>query len=194
MRGVTRFSIAAAAFLFAGNLFESEVRAADACVDAGDKGYAQINSTYDPKINLFLGISGALRDKGVDPKKYPVVTVKDGHPSVDVIDLTDLVTKLALQKASAYHQVRNAVNDCNKGFAVPQKIMDTAVLFGTGGLSAVLPPQMTHVDISEFLNGKWFGGDGALIPHMREQALSAAGISGDVACIIRDPKKIFGGC
>lgn len=188
-------SVAVATFLLAGGLSMSKGLAAeDLCVQAGDKGYDQINTTYDPKINLFLGIAAALRDKGVDPKKYPVVTVTNGKPSVEVFDVTDLATKLTLQKGSAYLKVRDAVDQCNKGFAVPQKIVDTAVFFATGGLSAVLPPRLFHIDVSEFAGGKWFGGDGAFIIEMRDQALSAAGISGDVACIIKDPKKIFGGC
>ena len=165
--------------------------AADKCVEAGDKGYQQINSVYDPKLDLFMKISGALKEKGFDPKRYPYVTPQGG---VEPVDLVELVTKLAIQKASGYKQVAQAVDECNKGFAVPQKITDAAVFFATGGLSAVLPDRMTHVDVSQLLSGTPFGGPNALIPKLRDDVLNGLGIGGDVACIIRDPKKIFGGC
>lgn len=172
-------------------LAPTAVFAADKCVEAGDKGYEQINVVYDPKLQLFMKISGALKEKGFDPKRYPYVTPQGG---VEPVDLVELVTKLAIQKASGYKQVAKAVDDCNQGFAVPQKITDAAVFFATGGLSAVLPDRMTHVDVSQLLSGTPFGGPNALIPQLRDQVLNGLGIGGDVACIIRDPKKIFGGC
>jgi len=165
--------------------------AEDKCVQAGDAGYTKINAVYDPKIELFLKISLALQAKGFDPKRYPYVTPEGG---VEPVDLTELVTKLAIQKASGYKQVADAVDSCNKDLAVPQKILDTATFFATGGLSAVLPNRMTHIDASQLLSGTPFGGQNALIPKLRDDALNGLGIGGDVACIIRDPKKIFGGC
>ncbi|WP_338834462.1 hypothetical protein [Bradyrhizobium septentrionale] len=165
--------------------------AADKCVEAGDKGYQQINTVYDPKLQLFMKISGALKEKGFDPKRYPYVTPQGG---VEPVDLVDLVTKLAIQKSSGYKQVAKAVDECNKGFAVPQKITDAAVFFATGGLSAVLPARLTHVDVSQLLSNTPFGGPDALIPKLRDDVLNGLGIGGDVACIIRDPKKVFGGC
>jgi hypothetical protein len=172
-------------------LAASAAFAADKCVEAGDKGYQQINGVYDPKLDLFMKISGALKEKGFDPKRYPYVTPQGG---VEPVNLVELVTKLAIQKASGYKQVAKAVDECNRGFAVPQKIVDAGVFFATGGLSAVLPDRLTHVDVSKLLSDTPFGGEGALIPQLREQALNGLGIGGDVACIIRDPKKIFGGC
>lgn len=172
-------------------LVAANAYAADKCDEAGEKGYSNVNSVYDPKIELFLKISGALKEKGFDPKRYPVV-FPDGR--VEPLDLTDTVQKLALQKASAYNKIKDAVDECNKGFAVPQKIADTAVFFATGGLSAILPSSFSHVDASQILSGTVFGGPDALIPKMRDDLLNGLGISGDVACIIRDPKKIFGGC
>jgi hypothetical protein len=165
--------------------------AEDVCVNAGNKGYDQINNVYDPKIDLFLKISGALKAKGFDPTRYPYITPEG---NVEPVDLADLVTKLAIQKSVAYKKVSDAVSDCNKGFETPQKVVDAAVFFATGGLSAVLPARMTHIDVSQLLSGTPFGGPNALIPKLRDDALNGLGIGGDVACIIRDPKKIFGGC
>jgi hypothetical protein len=169
----------------------SPTMAADVCEEAGAKGFAQIDNVYDPKLQLFMKISGALKEKGFDPKRYPYVTPQG---DVEPVDLTDLVTKLALAKASAYKKVADSVNDCNKGFETPQKVVDAAVFFATGGLSAVLPARLTHIDASELLKGTIFSDPNALIPKLRDQVLNGLGIGGDVACIIRDPKKIFGGC
>jgi hypothetical protein len=165
--------------------------AEDKCEQAGSSGYQQIDSVYDPKIQLFMKVSGALKTKGFDPKRYPYVT-----PTGDVepVDLVELLTNLVHQKAKGYVDVRDAVDSCNNGFKTPQKIVDVATFIVTGGLSAVLPERMSHVDFSRLTSGTPFGGPNALIPKLRDDALNGLGIGGDVACIIRDPKKIFGGC
>jgi hypothetical protein len=108
--------------------------------------------------------------------------------------MTETVTRMAVQKAGAANKVKEAVSQCNEGFSTPQKITDAAVFFATGGLSAILPPRFTHTDASKILTGEILGGQDALIPKARDDLLKALNVSGDVACIIRDPKKIFGGC
>ena len=62
------------------------------------------------------------------------------------------------------------------------------------GLSLLLPDEMTRIDFEEIRRGKPLGGDEALIPKARDDALKSLGIGGDVAKVIKDPKCIFGGC
>jgi hypothetical protein len=180
----------AAAALAGGLLFGCNAFAADVCDEASGKAKAQIDNTYLPMIDLWTKVAKALQDKGIDPHKYPVI-MPDG--SVQILDIVELITKLALQRANGYGQVNTAVNDCNKQIAPYQKITDIGVFLTTGGLSAVLPPQMTHVDASQLLKGTPLGGPGALIPQMREQILSGLGVGGDVAGIIRDPLCVLHG-
>ncbi|MCP9230585.1 hypothetical protein NMG46_10045 [Mesorhizobium sp. LMG 17147] len=178
--------------VWAAATFCSPARAAsDVCVQAGDQGYKQINDIYDPKIDMLMRIADGLKAKGFDPRNYPVV-LSDGR--VEPLDLIDAISKAAIGKAAAYKQVNDAVEQCNQGLKTPQKVTDAAVFFATGGLSAILPPRFTHVDVSEILAGKPFGGPNAFLPKARDDLLKGLGIGGDVACIIKDPKKIFGGC
>jgi hypothetical protein len=183
------FLLAAGAIMFFGHT--SSFAASSVCVEAGDKGYDQIRAIYDPKIDLFLKVVQNLQKMGHDPKKYPAV-LPDG--TIEDVDMTDLVTRMAVQKSAAANKVREAVDQCNQSLATPQKITDAAVFFATGGLSAILPAKYTHTDIGNILAGKPFGDGNALVPKARDDLLNSLGVSGDVACIIKDPKKIFGGC
>jgi hypothetical protein len=158
--------------------------AADVCENASASGLKKVDDVYVPKIDLWIKVSKALEDKGIDPHKYPVI-MPDG--SVEVLDIPDVIKKLALQRANAYGQIEAATNDCNNEIAPYQKVTDVAVFFTTGGLSAILPPRMTHVDASQILSGHPLGGPGALVPKAREDVLKGLNIGGDVAGIIRDP-------
>jgi hypothetical protein len=166
--------------------------AADKCDEASSSAKQNVDQIYLPKVDLWIKVSKALKDKGLDPRKYPVI-MPDG--SVELLDLLDVVEKLIKQRADAYSQIQTAGDDCNKGIAPYQKALDIAVFFSTGGLSAILPPSMTKIDASQILSGTPLGGPGALIPKLREDILNGLGIGGDVACGIRDPLKfIRGGC
>lgn len=165
--------------------------AADICEQAGEKGYNQINQSFDPKITLFLRIADELKKKGFDAKRYPVVK-PDG--TVEVFDIADFIANMAAKKRDLYLDVKSKVDECNKGFETPQKIVDGLIFLSTGGISALVPASYTHVDLSEIVAGYPLGGPNALIPNIRDQILNGLGIGGDVACVIRDPKKIFGGC
>jgi len=170
----------------------SHAFAADKCDEATGGAKQNVEQIYLPKTDLWIKVSKALKDKGLDPRKYPVI-MPDG--SVELLDLLDVVEKLTKQRADAYSQIQTAGDDCNKGIAPYQKALDIAVFFSTGGLSAILPPAMTKIDASQILSGTPLGGPGALIPKLREDILNGLGIGGDVACSIRDPLKfIRGGC
>lgn len=179
-------------FLFSTYLFYNVAFSADKCDEATNGAKNNVDQTYLPKIDLWIKVSKALKDKGLDPRKYPVI-MPDG--SVELLDLIDVVEKLTKQRAEAFGQIQTAGDDCNKGFAPYQKTLDIAVFFSTGGLSAILPASMTHIDASQILSGTPLGGPGALIPKLREDILNGLGIGGDVGCAIRDPLKfIRGGC
>lgn len=166
--------------------------AADKCQEAGSSSRNNVDQIYMPKIDLWIKVSAALKDKGLDPRRYPVI-MPDG--SVEILDLVDVVDKLAKQRGNAYNEIQNATDDCEKGLAPYQKALDVAVFFSTGGLSAVLPPQMTKIDASQILSGYPLGGPGALIPKLREDILKGLNIGGDVGCFIRDPlRAVRGGC
>ncbi|MCB8878400.1 hypothetical protein [Acidisoma silvae] len=165
---------------------------ADECDSAVEQATLQIDTIYLPKIDLWTKISYALQNKGLDPHKYPVI-MPDG--SVEILDIPDVISKLAIQRANGYNQIQQAVADCKDAIAPYQKITDVSAFIVTGGLSAVLPPQMTHVDAAQLLGGHPIGGAGALIPSTRDAVLKSLGISGDVAGIIKDPLcVIHGGC
>lgn len=76
---------------------------------------------------------------------------------------------------------------CTREFKSYQDTMDVIVAAYTLGLSKVLQPAMTHVDVSELLKGYTLGGPNALIPKFREDILR--GDRGTVANILRDPWK-----
>ncbi|SMF13876.1 hypothetical protein [Pseudogulbenkiania subflava] len=179
-------------FLLLLSAFSSLAFAADKCDEAANGAKQNVDQIYLPKIDLWIKVSKALKDKGLDPRKYPII-MPDG--SVELLDLVDVVEKLIKQRAEAYNQIQTAGDDCNRGIAPYQKALDIAVYFATGGLSAILPPTMTKIDASQILSGNPLGGPGALIPKLREDILNGLGIHGDVACGIRDPLKfIRGGC
>lgn len=165
--------------------------AADTCNEGENKGTAAIDAEFVPKIELTLKISKALQDKGLDPRKFPIVSESG---DVEVLDLVDLVEKLANKRADGYQIVRNAKNDCEKALKPYQDVVDAGVLFATGGLASVLPERFKNIDVSQILSGHPLGGPNALIPKMRDDILNGLGIGGDVAKIIRDPKCVFGGC
>jgi len=166
--------------------------AADKCDEATNSAKSNVDQIYLPKIDLWIKVSKALKDKGLDPRKYPII-MPDG--SVEVLDLLDVIDKLVRQRADAYNQIQTAGDDCNKQIAPYQKALDIGVFFVTGGLSKVLPPSMTHVDASQILSGHPLGGPGALVPKLRDDLLNGLGIGGDVACFIRDPLRAMrGGC
>lgn len=76
---------------------------------------------------------------------------------------------------------------CTAAFKPYQDVVDAMVAIYTGGLSEILAPHMTHVDVSELLAGYPLGGPNALVPKFREDILR--GDRGTVANIIRDPWK-----
>lgn len=161
----------------------------DICRQAAGAADLQIRVQYSNVIDHWLRVSAALQQKGVDPRRFPQAN-PDG--TVTVLDLPTMVHSMAMQRDIAVGQIFQAYQECVYGFAPYQKIADIGMFFATAGLSQVLPPAATRVDVTSILSGTPFGGPSALIPQAREQILGRLGIGGDVAKVIRDPKCIFG--
>jgi hypothetical protein len=103
---------------------------------------------------------------------------------------------LLSQKAEVSNVIDDAATGCSNDLKPYQDATDAAVAIATGGLSKLLPERMTHIEIGEILAGKPFGGDGALVPHFREQVLGAVGLKHDnglITNVVRDPIRcVFG--
>jgi len=126
-----------------------------------------------------------IRKGGGDPEKI-AVKVQDGTFKT----LPELRNLLLTQKEAVSKEIDAAAANCTKDLKPFQDATDAAVTVATGGLNKLLPPRMTHIEIGEVLSGKPFGGDGALVPHFREQVLAAIGLKNDrgfVTTLIRDP-------
>lgn len=163
------------------------------CANARSQATSKIDGVYVPMIDRWIKVSDALKKKGLDPERYPVLIPNTDPPQIEVLNITDVVKKLASQRTAAYQQIDAGINDCNKGFATYQKALDIAAFFATGGLSAVLPPQMTHIDASKILSGYPLGDKEALVPKARDDLLNSLNIGGDFACMIRDPLRFARG-
>lgn len=83
--------------------------------------------------------------------------------------------------------VQKQNDSCTASFKNYQDMMDAVVFVYTGGLSSILAPRMTHVDVSELLKGYPLGGPNALVPKFREDILR--GDNGTVSNIMIDPLK-----
>lgn len=114
---------------------------------------------------------------------------------VDAINETDLpqqvknahIILFQYNQAESMKGIEVKRTECTAQYKPYQEVMDAMILIYTGGLSAILSPHMTHVDVSELLAGYPLGGPNALVPRFREQILR--GDNSTVSNIIRDPWK-----
>jgi hypothetical protein len=149
--------------------YRDELQAkADPAIAEIDNGIAEIRkSQHDPNNIAFKMADGSF-------KTLP--------------QLRDL---LIAQKAAASKEIDTAADKCANDLKPLQDASDAAVTLATGGLNKLLPERMTHIEIGEILDGKPLGGDGALIPHFRDQLLAAIHVDphdkGFVTSIIVDP-------
>ncbi|MER9387793.1 hypothetical protein [Mesorhizobium sp. M0435] len=126
-----------------------------------------------------------IRTGGGDPDKLGF-KMADGTFKT----LPELRALLLTQKAAASQEIDAASADCTSALKPYQDAVDAGMTIATGGLNKILPERMTHIEIGEILAGKPLGGEGALIPHFREQLLGALGLQHDrgfVTKFIRDP-------
>ncbi|MCB8878401.1 hypothetical protein [Acidisoma silvae] len=177
--------------LFAFYFYHSNdaVAQTDICRQAAANVDDQTHKTYDSQINFYLKIAGALQAKGVDPRSFPQANPAGG---IDVLDIPELIQALALQKENARQSIFQAYQQCEAGFIPYQNILNVGSFFLTAGISQIVPPAATHMDVSNILAGTPFGGHDAIVPKARSQVLDSLGIGGDVRKVIENPVCIFG--
>lgn len=114
---------------------------------------------------------------------------------INAINATDLpphvkqahITLFQYNQGEAMKGIERVRQECTAAFKPYQQVVDAMILIYTNGLSAILQPHMTHVDVSELLAGYPLGGPDALVPRFREDILR--GDQGTIANIVRDPWK-----
>lgn len=159
------------------------------CRNVASQQDTNIRISYANQIDFWLRISAALQMKGVNPAAFPQAQ-PDG--SVIVINIPAIIQQLAYQRDTGLAAVFQSYQQCEAGFAPYQQIINVGVFFVTAGMSQVLPPAATHVDVSNIFHGTPFGGPNALVPKARDDVLNKLGVGGDVAKVIRNPRCIFG--
>lgn len=150
-------------------------------------------------LGLFLcGTSIAYAQAGVCNRAFDDTAAKVRDDTAEwekAFNATDLPPKVKQAHIVLFEYNRDETikaydskrQQCTASFEPYQKIVDNLVSIYTLGLSDILQPHMTHVDVSELLAGYPLGGPNALVPKFREQILS--GDNGTVANILRDPWK-----
>jgi hypothetical protein len=165
--------------------------AIDKCTDAENAATQTIANQYDSVLKEIDGRIAQCNQKGIDPTKFPYFD-KDGN--LQVADLSALRSDLVAQKAKDQSDFDKQIKtDCINKIQPIQDVVDLAMKFATLGISTVLPKHVTNVDVSEIMSGKPLGGNGAVIPDLRESALNAIGAGGqnnDLAKVIRDPGRV----
>jgi hypothetical protein len=180
---MSTIAVAAGAFVALGAASAS----ANAFCDAQVASYrGELDSKVAPVItDIDNGIAEIRKNNG-DPDKI-AFKMEDGTFKT----LPQLRDLLATQKADASKEIDNAANKCANELKPFQDVTNAAVTLATGGLDKLLPERMTHIEIGEILAGKPLGGDGALIPHFRNQLLEVIRVNphdhGFVTGMIVDP-------
>lgn len=157
------------------------------CQAYGNEIRKKVNEFYGPRLSEIEKMIEEEVAAGRDPAAKQI---QGGIATVNLPKLRDAIIKM---KAEAMNSAATRENACDKE-AVPdwmgdlQKVSDAALTIAmlpfvvlTGNLAA------SHVDLGEVYKGRPLGGDGALIPKVRDDVLDALGISGDARIVIKDP-------
>ncbi len=121
---------------------------ADYCDQAVDRAVTQtIDGTLNSKGADLLNAIRALEAAG-----------QGGSPiHQKLVDAYNNARAQLQQQAAPIADQR--VKECRSGFAPAQKFADFVVADLTGGLSLILPPDMTHIDMGQVLSGNRLGGE-----------------------------------
>lgn len=179
-------SVVVTLVLLIGSSFAS---AQDVCRQAAGHQDMQIRAQYGQQIDFWLKLAAALQYKGINPAAFPQAMP---NGSVQIINIPQIVQMLAYQRDTALGAIFQSYQQCATGFAPYQQIVNTGVFYLTGGMSQLLPPAASHIDVSNIIAGTPYGGQTALIPKARDDVLNSLGVGGDVAKVIRNPRCIFG--
>lgn len=165
--------------------------ALDKCDEARAAANGAIDSQYTPVYTELDTRIQQITAAGHDPTKFPYF---DKDNKLQTVNLTTFKQDLKTQEAKDKNQANDKIkNECDKQLQPIQDVVNVAMTIATLGIANVLPKHMTNVDVSQIISGKPFGGDSALIPKMRDDALNALGIGGknnDIGKVIRDPVRV----
>jgi hypothetical protein len=129
-----------------------------------------------------------MRQHGTDPEDIRFKTFDGSFKS-----LPEILRALTDQKAAMAKEIDAVADKCAGELKPYQDATEAAVSIAFGGLDKLLPTRMTHVEIGEILAGKPFGGEGGVVPHLRNQLLNLAHIDvhtkAFVPSLIIDPWK-----
>jgi hypothetical protein len=180
-----------------GVLASADATAGSYCENQYGDSITKATNAYAPTLESLRAEIKRVQDAGLDPTKY--VTEFEGQ----YVPLTYKFAVLVTRYKTEANRARGEAQGCASAVAPAQTAVDIATTVGTGGLSLVLPYQVTHIDVGEILHGKPLGGDSALVPKAREDILRAItghdNDQGEISKIIRDPIKctvghLFGQC
>ncbi|MCP9230586.1 hypothetical protein NMG46_10050 [Mesorhizobium sp. LMG 17147] len=167
--------------------FSGQCIAADVCREAAGRSDQAVREQYQRTIDYYIKLAAAARMKGFDPENFPQ---SDQNGNVETVNFVEIINDLSSQRDQAISEIYGGFQDCEQGFQPAQDIIDTGEFYLSGGLTEILPDQVTHIDASRLLRGTPFGGPNALLPRARDQILISLGIGGDLANIIRNPLEI----
>ena len=160
------------------------------CVEWGNTIRQKADEFYDHQIKATQDLIQDAINKGLNPK---AINLEGG---IATIDYEELLRRTIAAKDLAYKEADSRVATCD-ATAVPDWLSDVQKTADYAMTVALLPFVLmtkqyaaAKIDLGEVYKGRTFGGDNALIPKAREDALNALGISGDVAVVIRDPVNV----
>lgn len=151
------------------------------CDDLGSEFTSTINSLYDERLRPLQTMIDEDLAKGSDPTKH---TIAHGAITL-IVNLYALKAEIEAVKSQALDIKDQKVASC-KADGVPnfvgdvQKIVDIAV--GIAALPLILLTKnyaAVNIDVGEVYKGRPLGGDGALIPHVRDEAFDYLRIGKD---------------
>ena len=151
------------------------------CQETKKVGYQNVAVYYDQRIELARAVIADIQSHGGDPNKFALNI--DGK----FFTFPQILQTFEQDRVRGFSETDRGVNDCEQGLKPAQDVMNAFMNIATGGLSALAPGKMLHMDVSDIIAGYTFGGPDALIPKLREDAFRTLGIGGDVAAVIRDP-------
>lgn len=160
------------------------------CSDWGNAIKLKADEFYAARLAATNELIAADNAAGRDPSKHQY------EGGIATIDLNELLARTLGAKDLAYASADTQASKCDLE-AVPEFLGDAQKVSDYATVLATLPyallnkeyAEKAHIDLGEVYKGKPLGGDNALVPKAREDALNALGIGGDAAQAIRDPGK-----
>lgn len=151
----------------------------DACDDRYTKAKTELDAQYNIGIAAYTQMVDNLRKAKFDPTNYPWQQPDGSFIRANILQLRSDTERHKTEDTKA---LREEVEHACKDLSALQGLVNKATALATLG---VLPEKSTHIDASELLDGKPFGGPHSDINKAREQVLHND--QGEIARIVRDP-------